>query len=380
VAPYLPLLASLLSDSTSTISEWNQISTLVSRYRPRPYGNQNGAFRTYVDEAEALGLVETGKAEKGDVYWLKLRIGRDEAKKWLEVSCALHFMVVKRLLLRFSSCSQGFVSLTPVVPDQFLPMVKILQSRQNQTSDFSTVASIMADKKIKCYPPGGFKAYAKEAEQLGIVKTGDKAGKAHDFWIRLMVSSGLVLSLAFALSTDPRALDSQPTYRKTSISEETISKVQASTPTLALSSTVTPHSTSTATNGVPARFKPLLQALRESSVDLPSPHYLASVLSSKGKQPYETGTWRKYLEEAQEMGLIKLWTIKGGREWVAIQVSTLSLHVCGRAADYYSSRLIAWCSSSDEEGERNSQLERFDCESHQFDSTSTFRSLSSVSS
>jgi len=59
---------------------------LVSRYRPRPYGNYVGAFRAYVDEAEVLGLVETGKAEKGDVYWLKLRIGRDEAKKFLEVS------------------------------------------------------------------------------------------------------------------------------------------------------------------------------------------------------------------------------------------------------------------------------------------------------
>jgi len=73
---------------------------------------------------------------------------------------------------------------------------------------------------------------------------------------------------------------------------------------------------------VPSRFKPLLQALKHSSVDLPSPHYLASILSSKGKQPYETGTWRRYLEEAQEMGLVKIWTMKGGQECVAIQVSS----------------------------------------------------------
>ena len=55
--------------------EWTVIGTVLGNLRPRPYPNEPGALKRYVEEAEKEGLVSTGRVEGKEFgYWMKLNV------------------------------------------------------------------------------------------------------------------------------------------------------------------------------------------------------------------------------------------------------------------------------------------------------------------
>jgi len=71
--PLVDVLASL--KPTSSRPEWTVIGTLLGNLRPRPYPNEPGALKRYVEEAEKEGLVSTGRVEGKEFgYWIKLNV------------------------------------------------------------------------------------------------------------------------------------------------------------------------------------------------------------------------------------------------------------------------------------------------------------------
>ncbi|GAA5927948.1 uncharacterized protein JCM15063_006041 [Sporobolomyces koalae] len=243
-----------------------------------------GEFTRYAREAMALGLVKLGVGDVEGSEWIKLAISPQAAREFVDGD------------LTASNTPVASASAPNSATSAYRVLVDILRSKPNGCASFSIVSSTMVDRGARAWPSGkgAFAAYIQEANAEGIVTMGKMPGEKHELWVKL-----------------------KPKYQSR--------LPKASEPSDTSLVSPTPSSTSVAScekvNSIPVKFLPLIEEFTRERVISMTPHSLvARMMMCRGTKPFETGQWQKYINEAEQLGLVKFSTAGPNQlQWITLQ-------------------------------------------------------------
>ncbi|GAA5821975.1 hypothetical protein JCM3770_003030 [Rhodotorula araucariae] len=178
-------------------------------------------------------------------------------------------------------------STTPALAPKFAPLVAVLRALP-PTPAWTEVGGRLCKLDPLPYATGTFKAYVAEAERAGVVETG-VSEKEGQHWMRL-----------------------KPAFQSAGMAAPPVPAVQAQPTSRTAAATVSPSQDAAPPPlDVPAKFNPLIRALRLSSYAAPLWTAVGLAINKSGSAPYPEGGFKAYVREAEQCGIIETGSVEG---------------------------------------------------------------------
>lgn len=205
---------------------------------------------------------------------------------------------------------------------KFLPLLEVLVSHlpSNPKPEWTPIAGFIATYQPRPYgfEPGSFKRYVLEAENLGLIETGQVPGKEFNFWMKLKSSKEEVEELL---------------RREKEKGKEGLFKSSKFTKVILPTLSTTNNSsrttnTSDSVEVVDSRFYPLIKTLQELKTIKTDWGTVGEILlKNYHPRPYspQTGGLKSHLLDAQDSGLVETGKMEGKEfdYWIKLNVSSL---------------------------------------------------------
>ncbi|GAA6005085.1 hypothetical protein JCM10207_008505 [Rhodosporidiobolus poonsookiae] len=278
--PYLPLLSLLLSQLAQSPPRTRPLRSFIGE-QLRRLNHQREAGDKLFDSSTKEGLREYFRKAQEE-GWVQMGTGEGVGTEWVELVAP---ETARALLHTLPLAPRAPVppqtpnnppatsSSSPFsLPTKFHPLVRTLRASPLPAPHWTTVGSTLNRARPRVYDEGGFKAYVREAEREGVIKTGEVEGKEGCFWMRLTPAAQ-----TFSLPSPPASAPAPP----------------ASPPEIL------------------PRYVRLITAIRHS--EYARPHWTTIGLTLNRVRPrlYEEGGFKAFVLEAERLGIIETGEVKG---------------------------------------------------------------------
>ncbi|GAA5980010.1 hypothetical protein JCM5350_005995 [Sporobolomyces pararoseus] len=306
---FIPLISLLLSYATSSPTPIPRplravIGEKLSKSKKPPFLAQPGQFKNYYEKAVERGLVRVGRGEIMGAEWIELGISLKEAREMCDKGTTN--ITISKEQEQIDSNPETSSSNRDI--SKFLPLLEVLVSHlpSNPKPEWTPIAGFIATYQPRPYgfEPGSFKRYVLEAENLGLIETGQVPGKEFNFWMKLKSSKEEVEELL---------------RREKEKGKEGLFKSSKFTKVILPTLSTTNNSsrttnTSDSVEVVDSRFYPLIKTLQELKTIKTDWGTVGEILlKNYHPRPYspQTGGLKSHLLDAQDSGLVETGKMEG---------------------------------------------------------------------
>ncbi|GAA5916959.1 hypothetical protein JCM6882_005070 [Rhodosporidiobolus microsporus] len=244
-------------------------------------------LREYLAGAEKEGWVRFGRGEGVGAEWVEL-VDPEKTKAYLAAPPPQPTPAAAPAPPPSAPAAAAPAPSARPIPPHILPLLRAIETCKFPVPHWTSIGATLNRLRPKPYEEGGFKAYVLAAERDGWIATGKIEDKEGMYWMRLSeVATASLAALPPPSSSAASSTSASPARHASSNNTATA----ASTPF---------------TGPLPAKFHPLVAAIRAQPIDAPHWTNVGGVLNRVRPRVYDEGGFKAYVLEAAKKGIIRV--------------------------------------------------------------------------